>query len=146
MNCNNESINVLKCQWDAKEIGGGGGGSVFRELFQCLDFLTRVTHRAHNWLFIPCKRGCLALSPAALPVAPPGKQKDNQIFFIKKQKTHWFGVLTPKVTSHILKQTERRTVGSFPYWSSGPFLVYAIKWKLSIFKWFALADKPRRCI
>lgn len=36
--------------------------------------LTRITHWAHNWLFISCKRDWLALSDEALPVpiyAPP---------------------------------------------------------------------------
>lgn len=32
--------------------------------------LTRITHWAHKWLFIICKRDWLALSPAAFPAAP----------------------------------------------------------------------------
>lgn len=47
---NNESINVLKCQWDAKEIGGGGSSAI-RKLFQHW-ILKRITHWACNWLFI----------------------------------------------------------------------------------------------
>lgn len=71
MNWNNESINVLKCQWDAKEIGGGGSSAI-RELFQHW-ILTRITHWAHNWLFITQNVPARYFSMLAPPQVTQGK-------------------------------------------------------------------------
>lgn len=95
MNCNNESINVLKCQWDAKEIGGVGGGNAFRELFQCLDF--NENHTLSSQLIIYLMQTWLAGTfPCSLSHGSPKKVEKINLTLLSKQSL-WFGVITPKV-------------------------------------------------
>lgn len=59
--------------------------------------LTRITHWAHNWLFISCKRDWLALPPAAFPRRSPKKVGKINLALLSRQSP-WFGVITPKAS------------------------------------------------
>lgn len=50
--------------------------------------LTRITHWAHSWLFIVCKRDWLALSPAAFPT-PSQESRQDKFNLIKTVSLVW---------------------------------------------------------
>lgn len=110
MNCNNESINVLKCQWDAKEIGSGGGGNAFRELFQCLDF--NENHTLSSQLIIYLMQTWLpGAFPCSLPHGTPKKVGKPNLTLLSR-KCLWFGAIIPKASllTSLLRWEDRHLI------------------------------------